>query len=265
MKDTEFTTSNHVFLGNIKQLRRQRKYITNSHPPITNEDMAQLQNSQALNPGTPRGLVQKVWFHLQLHLGQRGKEGNRQLKPNSFLVKTDENGLRYATLAYNESTNNHLDPRARGRESKRRFMFEQPGNPLCPVASRENYLLKCPENALEFYLHPRRGECIGDSIWYTTEPMGGIGNNYIEKSQHQDHDSQETGQCWFRSEGDDVSEWASLLASLTDRQKTLDQHPGRKQREHCSRSTPKRLKQSSRSSSTDSDISTCAPSRRMYR
>ncbi|CAB1312997.1 unnamed protein product [Coregonus sp. 'balchen'] len=54
--------------------------------------MAQLQNSQALNPGTSRGLVQKVWFD-QLHLGRGGKEGNRQLKPNSFLVKTDENVL----------------------------------------------------------------------------------------------------------------------------------------------------------------------------
>ncbi|CDQ68923.1 unnamed protein product [Oncorhynchus mykiss] len=59
-------------------------------------------NSQALNPGTPSGLVQKVWFNLQLHLGRIGKEGNRQLKPN---------GLIYATLAYNEATKNHLDPR----------------------------------------------------------------------------------------------------------------------------------------------------------
>ncbi|KAK6299109.1 hypothetical protein J4Q44_G00306190 [Coregonus suidteri] len=172
MKDTEFTILNHVFMGNIKQLRRQGKDITNSHPPISNKEMAHLQNSQALNPGTPRGLVQKVWFHLQLHLGRRGKEGNRQLKPNSFLIKTDKNGLRYATLAYNEATKNHLDPRERGRESKTGFMFEQPGNPLCPVASLEKYQSKCPENALAFYLHSRRGECIGDSIWYTLEPMG---------------------------------------------------------------------------------------------
>ncbi|CAB1334853.1 unnamed protein product [Coregonus sp. 'balchen'] len=62
MKDTEFTTSNNVFLDNIKQLRRQGKYITNSHPPITDKDMAQLQNSQALNPGTRRGLVQNVYI-----------------------------------------------------------------------------------------------------------------------------------------------------------------------------------------------------------
>ena len=95
MEDTEFPTSNHVFLGNIKLLRRQGKYITNSHPPITNKDMAQLQNSQALNLSTPRGLVQNVWCDLQLHIGQGGKLGNRPLKPNSFLVKTDENGLRY--------------------------------------------------------------------------------------------------------------------------------------------------------------------------
>ncbi|CAB1325433.1 unnamed protein product, partial [Coregonus sp. 'balchen'] len=71
MKDTEFTTLNHVFLGNIKQLRRQGKDITNSHPPISDKDMAQLQNSQVLNPGFC----------------------SRKFEPNSFLVKTDENGL----------------------------------------------------------------------------------------------------------------------------------------------------------------------------
>ena len=48
------------------------------------------------------------------------------------------------------------------------FVFEQPGNPLCPVTSLEKF----PENALAFDRHPSRGEGIGDSIWYTSEPMG---------------------------------------------------------------------------------------------
>ncbi|CAB1314534.1 unnamed protein product, partial [Coregonus sp. 'balchen'] len=152
MKDITFTTLNQVFLGNVKQLIRQGKY----------KDKIQLQNSQALNP--------EIVLQIQLHLGRRGKEGKRQLKPNSFLIKTDENGLTYANLAYNEATKNHLDARERGRESKRGFMFEQPGNPLCPVASLEKYLSKCPENAPAFHLHPRRGECIRD--WYMSEPMG---------------------------------------------------------------------------------------------
>ncbi|KAK6316634.1 hypothetical protein J4Q44_G00120340, partial [Coregonus suidteri] len=171
MKDTEFTTSNHVFLVNIKQLR-QGKYITNSHPPITDKDMAQFQNSQALNPGTPTGLVQKVWFHLQLHLGRRGKEGNRQLKPNSFLVKTDESGLRYATLAYNEATKNNLDPRERGRVQEGINVRAARAPTMPGGITGDKYLSKCPENDLAFNLHPRRGECIGDSTWYTLEPMG---------------------------------------------------------------------------------------------
>ncbi|XP_041713026.1 uncharacterized protein LOC121546074 [Coregonus clupeaformis] len=273
MKDTEFTILNHVFMGNIKQLRRQGKDITNSHPPISNKEMAHLQNSQALNPGTPRGLVQKVWFHLQLHLGRRGKEGNRQLKPNSFLIKTDKNGLRYATLAYNEATKNHLDPRERGRESKTGFMFEQPGNPLCPVASLEKYQSKCPENALAFYLHSRRGECIGDSIWYTLEPMGvnylaallpkicratgsttytnhSIRTTTVQKLANADLEAREIMSVsghWCKASRH--SYWRPLL---TDR-KRWSNILAKNKENTAAASTPKRLKQGSRSSSTDSD------------
>eukprot|EP00063_Salmo_salar_P022554 XP_013997389.1 PREDICTED: uncharacterized protein LOC106570024 [Salmo salar] len=217
MKYTEFTSSN--------QLRRQGKDI--KQPAITEKDMAQLQNSQALNPGRPRGLVQKVWSTSSYIWVE--------LKPNSFLVKTDENGLRYATLAYNEATKNHLDPRERGRESKRGFLFEQPGNPLCPVASLEKYLSKCPENALAFYLHPKNGECIGDSIWYTTYANHSIRAMAVQKRTNSGLEARE------------------LLASVTDRQKTLEQHPGRKTKNNAAPSTPKRLKQGSSSSSTDPD------------
>lgn len=48
-------------------------------------------------------LVNKVWFDIQLHFGCRGNKGNRQLKPTSFTIKREENGLKYATPVYKES------------------------------------------------------------------------------------------------------------------------------------------------------------------
>ncbi|GLD67176.1 zinc finger MYM-type protein 4-like protein [Lates japonicus] len=92
----------------MKSLRRVGRDKTEHHAVITDEDLVVLRRSEAMNPNTPRGLVNKVWFDIQLHFGRRGKEGLRKLTPQSLKV---------------------------------------------------------------FYLHPKRGEKLGD-VWYSLEPMG---------------------------------------------------------------------------------------------
>ena len=94
MKDVEFTAANNVFAGVVKKLRKEGLDQTTHHPAITPGDIAKLRASSAMSPATPRGLQNKVWFDIQLHFGRRGKEGNRDLKPDSFVIKTDENGTR---------------------------------------------------------------------------------------------------------------------------------------------------------------------------
>ena len=37
-----------------------------------------LRKLEAMNPNTPRGLVNKVWFNIHLHFRRRGKEGLRK-------------------------------------------------------------------------------------------------------------------------------------------------------------------------------------------
>jgi len=83
MQDTKFT-SNNVFSGLIKSLRRAGRDKTENHAAITKEDLAILRKSEAINPDTPQGLVNKLWFDIQLHFGWRGKEGLRKLTAQSF-------------------------------------------------------------------------------------------------------------------------------------------------------------------------------------
>ncbi|KAJ4939229.1 hypothetical protein JOQ06_028685, partial [Pogonophryne albipinna] len=152
-------------------LRKKGLDTSVHHSSITEDDFKAIK--QVLDPKTPEGLVNKVWFDVQLHFGRRGNEGNRQLKPSSFTTKTDENGLKYATLTFNEHTKNHNDPQARNKESTRGFMCELPGDPLCPVSSLEKYISLLPPDAPAFYLHPRRQvNCNVDNVWFTREPMG---------------------------------------------------------------------------------------------
>lgn len=94
MQDAEFTTANNVFKGVVKEIRRAGRERTTHYPPISPDDQRIIKYSAALNPDNPKGLLNKVWYDIQLHFGRRGKEGNRDLKPDSFILKHDENGER---------------------------------------------------------------------------------------------------------------------------------------------------------------------------
>lgn len=145
-------------------LRKKGLDTTVHHTSITDADFNAIK--RVLNPNTPVGLVNKVWFDTQLRFGRRGNEGNRRLKPSSFIIKADENGLKYATLTFNEHTKNHNDPQGRNKESTRGFMYELPGDPLCPVSSLAKYLSLLPPDAPAFYLHPRKNvNCEFDKVW----------------------------------------------------------------------------------------------------
>lgn len=171
MQDTEFTAANNVFRGILKQIRKAGKDRSNHHPIISPGDLNILKTSAALQPNSPKGLLHKVWFDIQLHFGRRGCEGNRNLKPDSFVLKRDERGRQYFTMAFNGETKNHTNPLERSKDNYRGAMYEEPGNPLCPVASLTKYLSKIPTGAKALYLQPKR-TASPYSIWYTNLPLG---------------------------------------------------------------------------------------------
>ncbi|XP_062405125.1 uncharacterized protein LOC134095537 [Sardina pilchardus] len=168
MKDPEFRSSNNVFLGLVKTMKRDAKDKISHPTSISPSDLKIISESHACNPSHPRGLVNKVWFDIQLHFGWLGKEGNRMLTKNSFAFNTDEIGRKYCTLA----TKNRKGITEKDIEDNRRRMFARPGDPLCPVASLEKYIHKMPSNPPAFYLHPKMNAFEVDSVWYITSPLG---------------------------------------------------------------------------------------------
>ena len=54
--------------------------------------------------------MNKVWYDIKLHFGCRGKEGNQDLKPDSFILKRDKNGAKYFIVTFNEETKIHKGP-----------------------------------------------------------------------------------------------------------------------------------------------------------
>lgn len=77
LRDMEFISRNNVFVGCDK---------TSHHQTLTEADFQKIDHSQALNSNPPEGTVSKVWSDVQPHPGRRAREGNCQLKPESFII-----------------------------------------------------------------------------------------------------------------------------------------------------------------------------------
>ncbi|XP_040892151.1 uncharacterized protein LOC121180633 [Toxotes jaculatrix] len=163
MRDAEFTSANKVFLGVLKRIRKSGRDITSHHQALSPADIRILRHSHAMDTSTPRGLLNKVWFDIQVHFGRRGKQANRNLKPDSFVIRKDERGLRYCTLNFADETKIYT-------EKDRCSMFEKPGSKLCPITSLLKYLSKLPSNAAALYLQPKKEQT--DDMWYSHIPLG---------------------------------------------------------------------------------------------
>lgn len=163
MRDAEFTSANKVFLGVLKRIRKSGRDITSHHQALSPGDVRVLRHSRVMDTSTPRGLLNKVWFDVQVNFGRRGKQANRNLKPDSFVIRKDERGLRYCTLSFADETKIH-------NEKDRCSMFEKPGSEFCPIASLLKYLSKLPSNATALYLQPKKEPM--DETWYSHVPLG---------------------------------------------------------------------------------------------
>ena len=72
-------------------------------------------------------------------MARQGREGLRNLKPNFFVVREDENGSEYVSLFFNETTKNPSSKTEADKKQLRCFMYATPGDPNCPVASFKTY------------------------------------------------------------------------------------------------------------------------------
>ncbi|KAM9333177.1 uncharacterized protein KZ484_018229 isoform 2-T2 [Pholidichthys leucotaenia] len=75
-------------------------------------------------------------------------------------------------MTFNEEAKSHKNPLEKDRPNQRGAMFEEPGNPLCPVASLQKYLRKIPPGAKALYLQPKREVGAMDIFWYNNVPLG---------------------------------------------------------------------------------------------
>ena len=144
-KDREFTTANNMLKAQLKVNRMEGGYESVHKKAIPEGDMDRIFNRLTLS--NPSDLQMRIFMDIMVHFGRRGREGLRELRRDSFQIKVDGNGKRFAILRYHEleKTRNGIDPNV-GEHSKK--MYEEP-------SSRDH----CPLKALEFYLSKLNPSC----------------------------------------------------------------------------------------------------------
>ena len=169
VSDADFKPANLVFTGRLKQNRADGNDVTKHKDAIEPGDIVQMYASGTLSNESPKALQYKVFFEISLHFARRAKEGLRELNKNSFEIKTDHTGIRFATIAYNEKSKKDHGDKKEFTEKEQR-LYEQPDDPRCPLKSLELYLDKLHPNSNAFFQQARPGQ--QDEIWYNGRPVG---------------------------------------------------------------------------------------------
>ncbi|XP_070573869.1 uncharacterized protein KIAA1958-like [Ptychodera flava] len=173
LRDREFNSSNHVFVGLIKKLKREGKDTSTHKSAIQRGDLAKLMESGVLSMDTPQALLRKVWFDIMVHFCRRGREGLRDMTKSSLVFEHDDIGAEFVRMAYNEKNKIHqgtLNPRDDVAEEKR--MYAQPGSAKCPVRALKLYLSKLHPKQTAMFQRPLTFIDHSAPIWYYNAPLG---------------------------------------------------------------------------------------------
>ncbi|XP_077488109.1 uncharacterized protein LOC144098992 [Amblyomma americanum] len=123
---------------------------------ITPEDLTKIGQYFWRVVNTPRGLQQKVWFDLMIHLGSDGIENQHAMRKDSFaLLKSPADGRR------------RLQWKVPGGAS----VPDDPQNPLCPVRTFQLYLSKLNVACPALFQRPHDGITKASRFWFHMFPL----------------------------------------------------------------------------------------------
>ena len=97
-KGEAFQQSNKMLNSKIKVQKKDGKENIKHKPAIPPGDLRKLSASGVIHGGTPLGLLRNVWFNTSLYWCRRGREGQRELRADSFVFEVDEDCRPYARM-----------------------------------------------------------------------------------------------------------------------------------------------------------------------
>ncbi|XP_028413879.1 uncharacterized protein LOC114536728 [Dendronephthya gigantea] len=176
--DPAFNEANSMLDAFVKDLRKTGKIAGVVHKKAITKDQIQLLfDIGELGPADsddPSQLLRTVWFYLGIYLGRRGRENQRNLKPNMLILRATADGKSYLELNREvagsiPSTKNHQGGLTDVEDESDGKIFAQPDSKFCPVATIQNYLTHLNPNCDALFQRPNKKNGI---IWYCNSPVG---------------------------------------------------------------------------------------------
>lgn len=142
-----------------KKMRQEGKGKNHHKPSIQKGDIIKLNNHpRVFNPNIPSGLLNK-------------KENLREMKPDHFKTKTDDDGKQYICKVTSELTKNHQGVELEDFEPEGGRMYAT-DTPMCPVASFLKYLNKRHPHCASLWQRPKDVYDDKNEVWFEKKPLG---------------------------------------------------------------------------------------------
>ena len=182
--DAAFTEANKVLDAFVKDLRKSGKITGVIHKkPINKEQIEKLFQSGELGPADtkdPAQLQRTAWFYIGLFFGRRGRENQRQMKPEMLILRTTTQGEEYFELNRQfpgavAATKNHQGGLNDVEDESDAKVFSVPESPRCPVKTIKSYLSHLNPKLDALFQRPKEVRCFNpeqEQIWFCNVPLG---------------------------------------------------------------------------------------------
>ncbi|XP_062597494.1 uncharacterized protein LOC134258910 [Saccostrea cucullata] len=175
VNNEEFSRGNVVFSACLVKIKREGTGEVKHKEIISDGDMKKLYDCGVFNVDNPKTLQWKVFFEIMLHFCNRGRENLRNMEKDDYVINVDADGRRFVVNNISRLTKNHRGDSGDDDTNAAR-MYEQPGNPNCPVASFEKYIQKLNPECKSLWQRPKSLPASFDpdilDLWYDNMVVG---------------------------------------------------------------------------------------------
>lgn len=183
--DPTFAEANAVLDAFVKDLRKSGKIAGVVHKkPISKEQIQLLFRTGELGPANsvdPAQLFRTVWFYLSFYFGKRGRENQRQLKPNMLILRSTPDGKEFFELNREVAgsvlaTKNHQGGLGDTEDESDGKIFGIRDSSICPVETIKNYLNHLNPACESLFQRPKDSKSnkfdVNNVVWYSNMPVG---------------------------------------------------------------------------------------------